>query len=158
MVAAPEKSLTSDDIKSMKTLYLVYPCYLCSDSPGYTRAARCIIHIRDHHGYVFPSRATGYRRPKNREYMYEPDFNKKWDEQQFACTSCWYHTNDMKLLATHMEAHDPGVVAPRYRSGTRAESDFVYNGTFFEKKAVQTIFQQITDITVMFKEILRMKN
>ncbi|KAG1119289.1 hypothetical protein G6F42_013008 [Rhizopus arrhizus] len=140
-----------------KTLFLVYPCHICEDPPGYQKASKCITHIREHHGYVFPSRAVGIKRPINKDYVYETDIKKKWDEQQYACPSCWYHTDSMELLSEHLNGHDPGVTIPRRKSGTKGDSDFVYNGKFFEKKAVQTIFQQITDVTELFKDILKLK-
>ncbi|KAK4519371.1 uncharacterized protein ATC70_009606 [Mucor velutinosus] len=141
-----------------KTLFLVYPCHICQDHrPGYQKANKCIAHIREHHGYVFPSRAVGINRPRNIDYFYETDSNKEYDEQQFACPSCWYHTDDLGLLNKHMNDHDPGVTVPRRRSGAKSDPDFVYNGKFFEKEAVRSIFQQITDVTELFKDILKLK-
>lgn len=141
-----------------KTLFLVYPCHICSDHrPGYQQASRCIAHIREHHGYVFPTRAVGINRPKNRDYSYVTNSKKDYDEQQFACPSCWYHTDDLELLNEHMEGHDPGVAVPRRKTGTKDDSDFVYNGKFFKKKAVQNIFQLMTDVSELFKDILKLK-
>ncbi|OAD05248.1 hypothetical protein MUCCIDRAFT_109102 [Mucor lusitanicus CBS 277.49] len=141
-----------------KTLFLVYPCHVCENHrPGYQQASKCIAHIREHHGYVFPSRGVGINRPRNREYSYETNGKKAYDEQQYACPSCWYHTGDLELLSKHMHDHDPGVAAPLRKSGSKVDSDFVYNGKFFEKQAVQSIFQQMTDVAELFKDILKLK-
>ncbi|KAL9558614.1 hypothetical protein MBANPS3_000823 [Mucor bainieri] len=141
-----------------KTLFLVYPCHVCENHrPGYQKAGGCIAHLREHHGYVFPSRAVGIKRPKNRGYFYQTDSKKEYDEQQFACPSCWYHTDDLELFTKHMHDHDPGVTVPLRKSGAKPTSDFVYNGKYFDKPAVQSIFQKITDITELFKDILTLK-
>ncbi|KAI8987860.1 hypothetical protein BDF20DRAFT_910407 [Mycotypha africana] len=154
-----------------KTLLLVYPCYLCDgDGPTYQKAARLIMHIRDQHGFLLPSRHTGVRRPANRHYNYQTDMKIKWDEQQNACPSCWYHTDALEELSLHIsKEHDPPACEPlsqhndassrrgtRRRSAGSNASPFVYDGSKYEKKTVNTIFKQMNEITTLFKDILRM--
>ncbi|KAI7904595.1 uncharacterized protein BX663DRAFT_322204 [Cokeromyces recurvatus] len=146
-------------------LHLVYPCYICcsghnnNNYVAYGVAARTINHVREEHGYYLPSRRKSVRRPKNDIYDYQTNMKMHWDEQQYACTSCWYHTDNLYNLIEHVKVkHTPS----RYNNQEYDTHDhtnevpFVYTGDRFEQKTVNTIFKQMNDITALFKDILKM--
>ncbi|KAI9469001.1 MAG: hypothetical protein EXX96DRAFT_452264, partial [Benjaminiella poitrasii] len=97
-----------------KVLNLVYPCYICCSSHNnneyvaYGVAARAINHVREAHGYYLPSRRRGIRRPKNDRYDYQSNMKMHWDEQHYACTSCWYHADSLDRFIEHVKTrHTP---------------------------------------------------
>jgi hypothetical protein len=104
-------------------------------------------HVRDVHGIDLPHRRTGIHRPANARFNYA---QTDYDDTHLACPSCWYHTENIDELRAHIEVeHDAIVVETK---------PFVYEGTnpHYEKKTVNLIFEQINDISNMFKNVLRM--
>lgn len=143
--------VTANSSKYRPMLHLVYPCHICKYSEtGYSKATTMLRHIRDIHGIDLPHRRTGIRRPANPRFNYQTNMEIEYDDTHLACPSCWYHTEDIDELREHIaENHDSIVVETK---------PFVYEGDnpLYERKAVNIIFEQINDISNMFKNVLRM--
>lgn len=143
-------SLTSSS-KNL-TLRLVYPCHICKNTnSGYGKASTMLKHVRDVHGIDLPSRRIGIRRPANSVFNYQTD-TQQGDEYEthLACPSCWYHTENIHNLKTHIEEkHDPIAVE------TKPYTYDSYN-TRYNTDTINTVFEQINDISNMFKKVLRM--
>lgn len=94
-----------DDKKSTKKqkirVHLKDTCFFCGRNMS--SAKQTINHNIRIHGYLLPTRKQGYKKPDSKKYEYVREKNGKWDVEELACPSCWFHCpeNDLEILYQH---------------------------------------------------------
>lgn len=128
-------------LQNKTILYLSYPCYICKDIP-YTDGPKLILHLKNEHGIILPSRKRGFKRPTNDYFDYQLDFYQDWDEQHVACPSCWYHSKHLEPLEEHIDKN-------------HLHDDKSLLNNLYDKRSIVQIYNIIDDIEIKFKNLLK---
>lgn len=152
----------------MERIHITYPCYLCKKL--YDKGPTTVNHIRNVHNRVLPKRPRGIKRPKSDDYTYAYSINEERDTLHYGCSSCWFHTDDIKELQEHVKhEHDPdnNELSQSSQSESEKEVRFDINetcslqskekdsDTVYDTNSGKDIVQNILELAELLTKLLK---